>query len=278
MPRLIDIPSRAGQESRRSSRSRNAAALLQYEGGADVLEGGEDDDGLTSFAGRALLAGGGGADHLAQYSLEPALFAGGSGNDRLELRTEGLILFNRGDGEDALWVPGGARGRLSLGGGIAYEDVALEESAGSLVVHLGNGERLVLDNWYADPAMQVVEQVQFIAEAMAGYDAGGADSLRDQKIERFDFKAVVAAFDAVRGEAIAAQWSAMDALLAAHLGGSDTEALGGDLAYRYGLSGSFAEIGKSAAQSIIAEPGFAAAPQALRPAAELAADPVKLGG
>jgi Ca2+-binding RTX toxin-like protein len=256
-----------------------ADQVLDYDGGADVLEGGEGNDGLDASAGRALLAGGAGDDQLYLWGGEPGAFAGGTGDDQLIYGSDALLLVNRGDGSDSAYADAyrAPRAALSLGGGIAYEDVALEESGGSLVVHLGNGERLVLDRWYDDPAAQVVEQLQFIAEAMAGYDPAGADALRDQKIERFDFKAVVAAFDAVRGDAVAAQWSAMEALLAAHLGGSDTEALGGDLAYRYGLAGSFAEIGKSAAQSIIAEPGFAAAPQALRPAGELAADPVKLG-
>jgi hypothetical protein len=39
-----------------------------------------------------------------------------------------------------------------------------------------------------------------------------------------------------------------------------------------------AEMGKSAAQSILSEPGLAVAPQALKPLEELGADPVKLGG
>jgi hypothetical protein len=37
-------------------------------------------------------------------------------------------------------------------------------------------------------------------------------------------------------------------------------------------------MGKSAAQSILSEPGLAVAPQALKPLEELGADPVKLGG
>jgi len=256
-----------------------ADQVLDYDGGVDVLEGGEGDDGLNATAGRALLAGGAGDDQVYLWTGEAGVLAGGTGDDQLIFGADALLLVNRGDGADSAYayVYAAPRASLSLGGGIAYEDLALEESGGSLVVHLGNGERLVLDDWYNDPAKQVVEQVQFIAEAMAGYDPGGADGLRDQRIERFDFKALVAAFDAVRGEQVAAQWSAMDTLLAAHLGGSDTEALGGDLAYRYGLAGGFGEIGKSAAQSILAEPGLAAAPQALRPMDELGADPVRLG-
>ncbi len=34
-----------------------------------------------------------------------------------------------------------------------------------------------------------------------------------------------------------------NALLDAHLAGSDTEAIGGDLAYRYGLNGGLTSIG-----------------------------------
>jgi len=65
-------------------------------------------------------------------------------------------------------------------------------------------------------------------------------------------------------------------LLTAQLSGSDTESLGGDLAYRYGTTGNLAQVGLSAAQSILDAGG--AAPQALRSPGELGADPTKLAG
>jgi hypothetical protein len=40
-----------------------------------------------------------------------------------------------------------------------------------------------------------------IAEAMADFDAGGSDPLRDQKVESFDFAGLVDAFDAARSAA-----------------------------------------------------------------------------
>jgi Ca2+-binding RTX toxin-like protein len=255
-----------------------ADQLFAQDGGWDLLEGGDGDDALYAAVQRALLAGGAGVDQLSLLGGEAGVLAGGAGDDHLWYGADALVLHNRGDGSDSAWAESyrAPRAALSLGGGIAYEDLALEASDGNLVVHLGNGEQLVLGNWYNDPGAQTVEQVQFIAEAMAGYAPGGADPLRDERIERFDFKALVAAFDAARGEEIAGQWAAMDALLDAHIGGSDTVALGGDLAYRYGLSGSFAGIGWSAAQAALAEPVLA--PQALQATAAMAADPVKLGG
>ena len=61
----------------------------------------------------------------------------------------------------------------------------------------------------------------------------------------------------------------MNALLDAHLAGSDSEAIGGDLAYQYGLNGTLAGIGLTAAQEVLNAPQFGAAPQALRPLAGL---------
>ena len=73
------------------------------------------------------------------------------------------------------------------------------------------------------------------------------------------------------------RWAVMNALLDAHLSSSDTEAIGGDLAYRYGLSGSLAGIATGAAQNIIADTKFGTAPQALLPLAGLQDGLLKLG-
>jgi Ca2+-binding RTX toxin-like protein len=246
--------------------------------GDDVLQGGDDNDALSTAGGSNLLDGGAGADSLAGGTGSDLLI-GGRGNDALRPKDgANLIAFNRGDGQDTLYSLGGATNALSLGGGIAYEDVKLQKSSNHLVVHLGNGEKITLNGWYQDPNLRTLVQLQFVAEAMAGFAAGGGDPLRDERIERFDFRPIAAAYDAGRAGGYAGQWAIMDALLAAHLAGSDDEALGGDLAYRYGMTGSLSDIGLAAAQSILAEPGFGTSPQALRPTAELGADPVRLAG
>jgi hypothetical protein len=69
----------------------------------------------------------------------------------------------------------------------------------------------------------------------------------------------------------------MNALLDAHLGGSDGAALGGDLAYQYGKAGSLAGVGLAAAQSVLEATGFGAEAQALTPPGTAADGTPKLG-
>jgi hypothetical protein len=67
-----------------------------------------------------------------------------------------------------------------------------------------------------------------------------------------------------------------NALLDAHLAGSDTEALGGDLAYRYGLAGTLAGIGTGPAQAVLGDPRFGSGAQSLQPLSALQEGLVKL--
>lgn len=68
----------------------------------------------------------------------------------------------------------------------------------------------------------------------------------------------------------------MNVLLDKHLASSDSEALGGDLAYRYGLDGSLAGLALTPVQSILSSAQFGAAPQTLQPLAGLQEGLVKL--
>jgi hypothetical protein len=72
-------------------------------------------------------------------------------------------------------------------------------------------------------------------------------------------------------------WKLMNELLDAHLGGSDDAALGGDLAYRYGMTGALAGTSWDAAQGTVAAADFGAQKQALQPLAQLPDDTIKLG-
>jgi len=62
-----------------------------------------------------------------------------------------------------------------------------------------------------------------------------------------------------------------------HLSGSDTDALGGDLAYQYGENASLAGIGFNKAQDVLASPQFGTQAQTLRPLATLQDGFVPLG-
>ena len=246
--------------------------------GDDVLQGGDGADVLNDGSGANLLDGGAGDDVLNGGS-GPDLLIGGPGNDSLRPKAgSNVVAVNRGDGQDRIYAMAGAVNALSLGGGIAYEDVTLAKSGNHLVIELGRGDRVQLDGWYKDPNLQTVREIQFVAEAMAGFARGGTDPLRDQTVERFDFRAIVDAFDAARAGGYAGRWAIMHALLDAHLAGSDDEALGGDLAVRYGVAGSLAGVALGAAQAVLADPAFGAAPQALGRASAQPDDGLRLSG
>jgi hypothetical protein len=70
-------------------------------------------------------------------------------------------------------------------------------------------------------------------------------------------------------------WSATNTMLAAHLSGSDTTALGGDLSHQYGTNGTLTGISVSAAQTALNDPLFGAQ-QTLQPLQGLQGGAVKL--
>ena len=233
----------------------------------DLLEGGAGNDTLSDTAGANLLDGGAGTDTLTGNSGNE-FFAGGTGNDTLTTGNGAdIIAFNRGDGMDVVNGGIGTDNTLSLGGGINYTDLALSKVNNDLVIEVGSGEQITLSNWYNTSAnYKSVLDLQVMADAMAGFDATSADPLLNQAVQNFDFTAIANAFDQARGtSATFMHWSATTSLLAAHLAGSDTAALGGDLAHQYGTNGSFTGMNLTAAQDVLNVPQFGAQAQTLRP-------------
>ena len=251
--------------------------------GNDLLEGGDGNDALSDAFGNNLFYAGSGNDKAIGGSSNE-LFIGGKGNDTIVTgQGADIIAFNRGDGPDTIAGASATSSTtvdntLSLGGGIRYQDLYLSQQGNSLVLDAGNQDRITLQNWYSSPASRGVLNLQMMAAAMDDFAPTGGDPLRDNRVECFNFQSIVRQFDQARiANPSVNRWAVMDALLDAHLGGSDTEALGGDLAYRYGLSGSLAGISTGAAQDVLADPQFGAAPQSLRPLASLTEGIVKLG-
>lgn len=120
--------------------------------------------------------------------------------------------------------------------------------------------------------------IRFIASAMSDFNPGSTDVLRDSNVENFDFQSLANAFDqALTANPALSSWSMTDALLNAHLSGSDTQALGGDLAYQYNLNGTLAGIGLASAQTVINDANFGAAAQTLHPLAVLQTGTARLG-
>jgi Ca2+-binding RTX toxin-like protein len=253
---------------------------LNGDRGNDLLQGDAGNDTLTDTAGANLFHAGAGNDSLTG-GVGNELLIGGAGNDTLVTGAgRDLVAFNRGDGQDTVTATSqaGAGTTLSLGGGIGYADLFLKRSGNNLLLETGTGESLAFQGWYSDSSRRGVDRLQTIAEAMAGFDQSGVDPLKDDRIEAFDFKVLVQKFDQARAANPALnRWAVTGALLNAHLGGSDTEALGGDLAYRYGLTGSLAGTGIAPAQGILADSRFGSTAQELQPPAGLQEGLVRLG-
>jgi VCBS repeat-containing protein len=242
--------------------------------GVDVLQGGKGNDKLKDKDGSTIFDGGAGRDEMAG-GRSADFFAGGAGNDELELGGgRDVIAFNKGDGVDR--VEGECQnGALSLGGGIRYEDLRFRKDGKDLVLETGGSDRLVFEDWYK--GKQSVVTLQVVAAAMSGFSQGSSNELLNDRVEGFDFARLVDAFDDARARhRNMDSWKLMNELLDAHLGGSDDAALGGDLAYRYGMTGTLAGMGWGAAHDTVAAAGFGADQQKLD-LAPLQNDAVKLG-
>ena len=251
---------------------------LNGKAGMDFLEGGQGDDVLADRDGAGSFNGGSGDDRLRGGDAAD-FFVGGSGDDRIQSGAgANVIAFNLGDGRDVLAASPGAENILSLGGGIAYSDISLRKRGDHLDVQLASGERIRLADWYAAPENRSVLTLQVIAEAMADFDAGGSDPLRDNRVETFDFAGLANAFDTARAANPGlSSWAVTSALTQFHLSGSDGEALGGDLAWQYGRNGTLAGIGLNAAQEVLGDARFGLQAQALRPLAGLQDGAARLG-
>ena len=248
-------------------------------GANDILQGGLGDDIVSDNGGQNLLDGGAGTDTLTGNAGNE-FFIGGQGNDTMTTGTGAdLIVFNKGDGQDTVKASTGADNTLSLGGGIKYTDLTLSKSGTDLIVGTGGTESIKFAGWYSTAANnKSVLNLQMIAEAMADFNAAGSDSLKDNKIETFNFAGIVDKFDQARGtKTTFSNWAMTNALLDYHLSGSDTAALGGDLAYQYGKNGNLQNLSINPAQAILGSTQFGTNAQSLQPAANLQDTSPRLG-
>jgi Ca2+-binding RTX toxin-like protein len=246
---------------------------INGDAGTDILQGGAGIDTINDTAGNTLFDGGGDNDTLTGNSGNE-LFIGGAGNDTINTGAGADILaFNRGDGSDTAAVSTVKDNSVSLGGGIAYADLFFEKSGNNLVMKTAGAastEGITFTNWYAASANRSVLNMQMIVEASADFDAGSADALRNKKVAEFNFDGLVGAFDAARAANPAlTSWALTDALVSFHLGGSDTAALGGDLAYQQGRFGNLANVGTVGAQNVLGGSGFGSATQTFQPLSSL---------
>ena len=250
---------------------------LDGAGGRDLLQGGSGADRLTDLVGGGLFDGGAGNDRLSGGDAND-LFAGGPGSDTIITGLGAdVILFNRGDGADSVIVGAGRDNTLSLGGALTYASLSLRKNANDLVLDVSAADRVTFKDWYAGGGNPSVLNLQIVAAAMAAFDASSNDPLLNRKVQRFDFAGMVTAFDAARAATpTLGAWNLADAFAQWRLGGSDSEAIGGDLAYQYGRAGGFTGIGVEAARAVLGDPGFGDAAQGLNAGANVYAGAVRL--
>ena len=256
----------------------NGEDLLYGEDGDDVLLGGDGNDILTDTSGKALFNGGAGADSMTG-GASAEIFLGGLGDDTYT--TAGgndIILFNKGDGQDTFATGGTGSDTLSLGGsGLAYADLSFTKSTNDLVLKVGTTDQITFKDWYAATPSKPVTRLQVMAEAMTGFAQGGSDPLLEQKVENFNFTSLVGAFDAARtANPSLTSWALTNALTSFQLAGSDTAAMGGDLAYQYGKSGTLAGIGVTPALNTLSDTNLGTNPQALNSLSSLQTGSVRL--
>jgi Ca2+-binding RTX toxin-like protein len=252
---------------------------LRGNGANDILLGGDGNDTISDNGGQNLLDGGAGTDTLTG-SAGNEIFIGGKGNDTITTGAgSDIIIFNKGDGQDTVKASTGADNSISLGGGVNYTDLTLSKSGSDLIVGTGTNDSIKLAGWYSTTTNnKSLVNLQVIAEAMANFDAASTDPLRNNRIESFDFTAIVSKFDLARGtSATFSNWAMNNTLLDAHNGNSDAAALGGDLAYQYGKNGNLSSLSVNPAQGILGSTQLGTTAQALQPTANLQDTSPRLG-
>jgi trimeric autotransporter adhesin len=146
-----------------------------------------------------------------------------------------------------------------------HADLVFEKSGNDLVLKVGATDQITFTGYYTSTANRSVDRLQVVIEGTAEYVPGGGDVTRDNKVELFNFEGLVAAFDAARvANPLLTSWALTNGLAAQYLSGSDTAAIGGDLAYRYNRFGSLADVSFNPALAILGDANFATATQTLQ--------------
>jgi Ca2+-binding RTX toxin-like protein len=230
-------------------------------GGDDALWGDAGDDSLFGDNGVDILRGGAGNDvaqesgaqgenNLVELGTGNDVFndfgtvphrnfvAGGGGADTLNVAGN-VIAFNRGDGADAV---GGGSLTVSLNEGIGDGDMIISRlDTGHIVLSFGGGDSITIDSGNLTGA-----RLQHIAGDVRVYD----------------LNAIAAEFDAMQAaDPNVTQWAFGSSLATYQLATSTSTAIGGDLTYRYAMTGSTESLSDAQIRVILQDSGFGSAMQ-----------------
>jgi Ca2+-binding RTX toxin-like protein len=222
-----------------------------------VLEAGTGNDTLKDTAAANALIAGAGNDTLTSGTAA-SFIAGGAGNDAITLGSgTAVVAFNSGDGKATITPGTGTSDVLSLGGGIAYANLSFSKSGNNLILNTGGNNSITFTNWYAGAADQNFVNLQVIERAASTYSASSTNVLYNENVEEFSFTQLVSAFNtALAATPSLTSWSLSNALLTDHLSGSNTTALGGDLAYYDGLNGNLTGMNLATAVSTLGSSSY----------------------
>ena len=131
-------------------------------------------------------------------------------------------------------------------------------------MNTGTNEGVVLKDWYN--GHDNVLALQVILDATSAFDANSQDPMYNQRVQTFDFIGLANQFDQALAQSPGlTSWALTNALTQFHLSAANDAALGGDLAYYYGMNGALTGISIAAAQQVIGAPGFGQDAQNLQP-------------
>ena len=253
----------------------SAANILNGSTGNDIMQGAAGNDTLTDTVGNNMFDGGAGADTVTGGAGNEFI-AGGAGNDTITTGVGAdVIAFNRGDGQDVVNASTTKDNTISLGKGIKYVDLQFKKSSNDLILVTGISEQITFKDWYASTSNHSVKNMQIVIEGTTDYDATSTNAMNNKKIEQFDFDGLVTKFDQARvANPSLTSWALSSALLNFYLEGSDTAAIGGDLAYQYARNGNWSNMSMTPAQALLANSQFGTGSQNLQqPGALLDASP-----
>jgi Ca2+-binding RTX toxin-like protein len=250
----------------------NGADELYAGAGNDTIDGGNDADLVAAGAGNDTITTGNGLDMVvagagddyvntdndadfvdAGSGVDTILtgfgadfIAAGMGNDIIDAGgDQDIIAFNKGDGADTVLTSSWQRDTLSLGGGIKYADLSLSKVGNNLVLNLGITDSMTFKDWYLDTTRRNVTTLQVVTAAIGGdFSASSTDRMKNKGVVNFNFEALVNKFDQVRAASpTLTSWPLATQLDAFYSSGSNTQALGGNLAYRYATTSSYGDLG-----------------------------------
>ncbi|WP_269633963.1 calcium-binding protein [Pelomonas sp. BJYL3] len=128
---------------------------LSVVGTSVTVVGSDEANVLSGEGGYVKIFGGAGDDVISFTSSYSTTVDGGAGNDTLRGIHLGTVLFGRGSGND-IWTAGiGSGSKIQLSSGIKLSEITVTRSGRAMVLSLGLGDSLRLEDLFPDASSVV---------------------------------------------------------------------------------------------------------------------------